>query len=52
MRMELEEEVVVVVNTADWGSEPQIVKKKISIKDANKCAGAIRQAICSIYRQS
>ena len=38
MRMELEEEVVVVVNTADRRSEPQIVKKKISIKDANKCA--------------
>ena len=38
MRQELEEEVVVMVNTGDYTSEPQIVKKKISIKDANKCA--------------
>ena len=38
MRQELEEEVVVMVNTGDYTSEPQIIKKKISIKDANKCA--------------
>ena len=38
MRQELEEEVVVTVNTGDYTSEPQIIKKKISIKDANKCA--------------
>ena len=38
MRQELEEEVVVTVNTGDYISEPLIIKKKISIKDANKCA--------------
>ena len=38
MRQELEEEVVVTVNTGDYTSEPRIIKKKISIKDANKCA--------------
>lgn len=38
MRQELEEEVVVVVNTGEFMNEPQIVKKKISIKDSNKCA--------------
>jgi phage terminase small subunit len=38
MRQELEEEVVVVVNTGEFMNEPQIIKKKISIKDSNKCA--------------
>lgn len=38
MRQELEEEVVVMVNKGDFISEPKIVKKKISIKDSNKCA--------------
>ena len=38
MRQELEEEVVVMINKGEFTSEPQIVKKKISIKDSNKCA--------------
>ena len=38
MRQELEEEVVVMVNKGEFTSEPQTVKKKISIKDSNKCA--------------
>lgn len=38
MRQELEEEVVVTVNKGEFTSEPQIIKKKISIKDSNKCA--------------
>ncbi len=38
MRQELEEEVVVMVNKGDFISEPQIIKKKISIKESNKCA--------------
>lgn len=38
MRQELEEEVVVTVNKGEFTSEPKIVKKKISIKDSNKCA--------------
>lgn len=38
MRQELEEEVVVMVSTGDFMNEPQIIKKKISIKDSNKCA--------------
>ncbi len=38
IRQELEEEVVVMVNKGDFISEPKIVKKKISIKDSNKCA--------------
>ncbi len=38
MRMELEEEVVVTENIGDYISEAKLVKKKISIKDANKCA--------------
>ncbi|WP_300383900.1 terminase small subunit [Clostridium sp.] len=38
MRMELEEEVVVTENIGDYMSEAKIVKKQISIKDANKCA--------------
>ena len=38
MRQELEEEVVVMVNKGEFTSEPQIIKKKISIKDSNKCA--------------
>lgn len=38
IRQELEEEVVVMVNKGDFISEPQIIKKKISIKDSNKCA--------------
>lgn len=38
MRMQLEEEVVVTENIGDYMSEAKIVKKQISIKDANKCA--------------
>lgn len=38
MRMQLEEEVVVTENVGDYMSEVKIVKKQISIKDANKCA--------------
>lgn len=38
MRMELEEEVVITENIGDYMSEAKLVKKKISIKDANKCA--------------
>lgn len=38
MRMELEEEVVVTVNIGDYMSEARMVKKQISIKDANKAA--------------
>lgn len=38
MRMELKEEVVVTENVGDYMSEAKIVKKQISIKDANKCA--------------
>ena len=38
MRQELEEEVVVMTSTGDFMNEPQIIKKKISIKDSNKCA--------------
>ena len=38
MRMELEEEVVVTENIGDYMSKAKLVKKKISIKDANKCA--------------
>lgn len=38
MRMELEEEVVVTENIGDYMSEAKVVKKQISIKDANKCA--------------
>lgn len=38
MRMELEEEVVVTENIGDYMSEAKIIKKQISIKDANKCA--------------
>ena len=38
MRMQLEEEVVVTENIGDYMSEVKIVKKQISIKDANKCA--------------
>lgn len=30
--------MVVMVNKGDFISEPKIVKKKISIKDSNKCA--------------
>lgn len=38
MRMEIEEEVVVTENIGDYMSEAKIMKKKISAKDANKCA--------------
>ncbi len=38
IRMQLYEEVVVVENTGDYQSEAKIIKKQISIKDANKCA--------------
>ena len=38
MRQELEEEVVIVEGCGDGISEARRVKKKISIKDANKCA--------------
>ena len=38
MRQELEEEVVVVEGCGEGYSEARIIKKKISIKDANKCA--------------
>lgn len=38
MRQELEEEVVVVEGCGDGISEAVIKKKKISIKDSNKCA--------------
>ena len=38
MRQELEEEVVVTDNTGEYTCEHRIIKKKISIKDANKCA--------------
>ena len=49
MRQELEEEVVVTVNTGDYTSEPQIIKKKISIKDSNKCAELLgkRYGLCT-----
>lgn len=38
MRQELEEEVLVVEGCGDGISEAVIKKKKISIKDSNKCA--------------
>ena len=38
IRQELEEEVVVVEGVGDGCSDARIVKKKISIKDSNKCA--------------
>lgn len=37
-RMELEEDVVVVEGTGDGCSEARVVRKKISAKDAIKCA--------------
>lgn len=37
-RMQLEEEIVVVEGTGDGCSEARVVKKKISAKDAIKCA--------------
>ena len=38
MRQELEEEVVVVEGSGDGCSDARIIKKKIGIKDSNKCA--------------
>lgn len=38
MRQELEEEVVVVEGCGDGCSDARIIKKKIGIKDSNKCA--------------
>ena len=38
MTMQLEEEVVVTENIGSYMSEAKIIKKQISIKDANKCA--------------
>lgn len=38
MRQQLEEEVVVTENIGDYMSEARVVKKKIGIKDSNKCA--------------
>lgn len=38
MRQELDEEVVVTENIGDYMSEARVVKKKISLKDSNKCA--------------
>lgn len=38
LRQELEEEVVVVEGCGDGISQPTVVKKKISIKDSNRCA--------------
>jgi phage terminase small subunit len=37
LRQELEEEVIVTEGVGDGCSEARIVKKKISIKDSNKC---------------
>ena len=38
LRQELEEEVVVVEGCGDGCSDARIIKKKIGIKDSNKCA--------------
>lgn len=38
LRQELEEEVVVTEGCGDGVSDVKIIKKKISIKDSNKCA--------------
>ena len=38
LRQELEEEVVVTEGIGDGCSEVKIIKKKIGIKDSNKCA--------------
>lgn len=38
LRQELEEEVVVTEGCGDGFSDAKIIKKKISIKDSNKCA--------------
>lgn len=38
LRQELEEEVVVVEGTGEGCSDARIIKKKIGIKDSNKCA--------------
>ena len=38
LRQELEEEVVVVEGSGDGCSDARIMKKKIGIKDSNKCA--------------
>ena len=38
IRQELEEEVIVTEGIGDGCSEAKVVKKKISLKDSNKCA--------------
>jgi phage terminase small subunit len=38
LRQELEEEVVVTEGIGDGCSEARIIKKKIGVKDSNKCA--------------
>ena len=38
LRQELEEEVIVVEGCGDGCSDARIIKKKIGIKDSNKCA--------------
>lgn len=38
IRMQLEEEVVVVESIGDYRSEARLIKKPISIKESNKCA--------------
>lgn len=38
LRQELEEEVVVTEGCGDGVSEAKIIKKKISLRDSNKCA--------------
>lgn len=38
IRQELEEEVIVTEGIGDGCSEAKVIKKKISLKDSNKCA--------------
>ena len=38
LRQELEEEVVIVEGCGDGASEARIIKKKISLKESNRCA--------------
>ena len=38
IRQELEEEVIVTEGIGDGCSEAKVMKKKISLKDSNKCA--------------
>lgn len=38
IRQELFEEVVVIENTGDYRSEARVIKKRISLKESNKCA--------------